>query len=377
MTTLPENPGTEGDALLRSHELVGEPPQAPSAADERAVPRGKRLASQLLERAAANQVWITLGLLIALCTAIAVQQPLFLNSQNILNVLRQSSFIVIIAAAGTLVMVSGGIDISVAGIAALAGVVAAKVAITGVPMIVVILGAIAAGASVGLLNGVLSVGLRVTPIIATLGALYVSQGIAFIISGGQAVVIGIPPSFSGPGQSYVGPIPTPVVIAGGAVVFFYLLLHHTLLGKYTYAIGGNPETARLSGISVKRVQTTLYVLSGAAAGLSGLLLASRLGSGQPQADDSLIFNVIIAIVLGGTSLAGGAGTIAGTVIGGLFVSVLANGLDLIGVAPFYQYIALGTVLIVAALIDVTVKGEGGFTMKFVHRLRRTGGRTAF
>jgi ribose transport system permease protein len=198
----------------------------------------------------------------------------------------------------------------------------------------------------------------VTPIIVTLGTMYVARGFAFTISGGDAIVAGLPNSFSLPGQSDIGPIPTPVVIAVIVVLLFYLLLHHTLLGKYTYAIGGNRETAILSGIPVARVQIVLYTLSGLAAGLGGVILASRLASGQPTAATGFEFDVIIAIILGGTSLAGGAGKVSGTVLGALFVAVLENGLDLLGVPSFYQYIALGTVLIAAVILDVTLKGEG-------------------
>lgn len=332
-------------------------------AEERPLPRQEEQSAHrtsLGQRAkgmSRNPLSVTFGLFVLLCILIGIDQPLFLTGTNILNVLRQSSFIMIIAVAGTLVMVSGGIDISVPGVAALAGIVATKLAVAGIPLVLVILGGVASGAIAGFASGLLAVQFGVTPIIATLGMLYVAQGLAFIISNGSAIVIGVPPSFSTPGQSHVAGVPTPVIIAAAVVVVFYLLLHRTLLGKYTYAIGGNPETARLSGLPVQTVQTTLYVLSGGATGLSGVLLASRLGSGQPLADDSLIFNVIIAIVLGGTALAGGAGTIVGTVIGALFVSVLGNGLDLIGVQAFYQYVALGVVLILAALIDVSLRGQ--------------------
>jgi ribose transport system permease protein len=301
---------------------------------------------------------ITLLLFIVLFVAVAALSPVFLNIDNLLNVLRQSSIVLIVAAAGTLVMISGGIDLSVGGVVALSGVIGASLAVHGLPMPLVVLAAMAAGAGVGLVNGVVCVGFGVTPIIGTLGTLYISQGLAFIISGGQAVVVGLPPSFNGIGQSFVLGIPAPVVFAAVVLVVFYVLLHRTLLGKYTYAIGGNPDTAFLSGLPVRRVQMLLYVLSGGAAGLGGIILASRLGSGQPAAATDLIFSVIIAIVLGGTSLAGGSGTMIGTGIGTLFVAVLGNGLDLIGVESFYQFLALGTVLIIAAIIDVTLKGAG-------------------
>jgi ribose transport system permease protein len=312
----------------------------------------------LRSQVAASHAFITLGLFIVLCVVVSVLEPIFLDPDNLLNILRQSSIVVIVAAAGTMVMVSGGFDLSVGAVVALAGVVAAQLAVSGWPIPLVILGAIVAGAFIGLINGMVIVGFRVTPIIATLGALYIAQGLAYIVSGGQAVVVGIPESFLTIGQSYVGPVPTPVIIAIVVTGVLWLVLHRTLLGKYAYAIGGNTQTAELSGVPVARVQTVLYVISGAAAGLGGVILASRLGSGQPGAAENLIFEVVIAIVLGGTALSGGIGTIHGTVIGALFVSVLGNGLNLLGVQTFYQYLVLGTVLVLAVMLDVALKGEG-------------------
>jgi ribose transport system permease protein len=318
----------------------------------------RRRVGRLRFRSSGSHAFITLGLFVALCIVVSILEPIFLDPDNLLNILRQSSVVVIVAAAGTMVMVSGGFDLSVGAVVAFAGVVAAKLAASGLPMPLVVVGAIAAGAAIGLINGMVIVGFNVTPLIATLGALYIAQGLAYIVSGGQAVVVGIPPSFLTVGQSYIGPVPTPVVIAIVVTVALWLVLHSTLLGKYTYAIGGNTQTARLSGVPVARVQTVLYVISGAAAGLGGIILASRLGSGQPGAAENLIFEVVIAIVLGGTALSGGIGTIHGTVIGALFVSVLGNGLNLLGVQTFYQYLVLGTVLVLAVMLDVALKGEG-------------------
>ncbi len=201
----------------------------------------------------------------------------------------------------------------------------------------------------------LIVRLGITPIIVTLGTLYFARGLAFLIAEGRSVVTGLPTDFSVPGRTYLGPIPTPVIVTVVVVVIFFILLHRSLLGKYTYAIGGNRETALLSGISVGRVQGSLYVLSGLVTGIAGVILASRLGSGQPDAGAGFEFEVIVAIIVGGTSLAGGQGTIVGTVIGALIVAVLGNGLNLLGVQTFYQYIILGIALIIAVLLDMTLK----------------------
>jgi ribose transport system permease protein len=331
--------------------------------EREATPRWARLRPQ----GTTSHALITLGLFVALCVVVSVLEPIFLDPDNLLNILRQSSVVVIVAAAGTMVMVAGGFDLSVGAVVAFAGVVGAKLAVSGLPAPLFIAGAILAGAAIGLTNGLVIVGFRVTPIIATLGALYIAQGLGYIVSGGQAVVVGLPPSFLTIGQSYIGPVPTPVVIAIVVTAVLWLVLHRTLLGKYAYAIGGNTQTAQLSGVAVGRVQIMLYVISGAAAGLGGMILASRLGSGQPGAAENLIFEVVIAIVLGGTALSGGIGTIHGTVIGALFVTVLGNGLNLLGVQTFYQYLVLGTVLILAVMLDVALKGEGP---KLSHLLRR-------
>jgi ribose/xylose/arabinose/galactoside ABC-type transport system permease subunit len=195
----------------------------------------------------------------------------------------------------------------------------------------------------------------ITPIIVTLGSLYFARGMAFILGDGRAVVSGLPPDFIVPARTFVGPIPTPVIVAAVVVTTFWVLLHRSLLGKYTYAIGGNRETAVLSGLAVGRVQGGLYVLSGLTAGIAGVILASRLGSGQPDAGVGFEFEVIVAIILGGTSLAGGQGTIVGTVLGALIVAVLGNGLNLLGVQTFYQYLVQGAALIVAVLLDQNLK----------------------
>lgn len=301
---------------------------------------------------------VTLGVLLLLMAVMAVLTPTFLTPTNLTNVLRQTSMVIIVACAATMIMISGGLDISVGGVLALTGVVAAKLATMGYPLGMAILIGILTGALFGTINGFLIVGLKITPVIATLGTMSVARGLAFLISEGRAVVTGLPAEFRLPGRSYVGPIPTPVIIMAVVFLIFYVLLHHTLLGKYTYAIGGNRETARLSGVPVSQSQFLLYVLGGLMTGLAGIIMASRLASGQPDVGYGFEFDVIVAVVLGGTSLAGGEGTVFGTLIGALIVGVLANGLNLLGVHTFYQLVLQGVVLIFAVLLDMTLKGQG-------------------
>ncbi len=306
----------------------------------------------------AIQRLVILGVLLLLMAVMAALTPKFPTATNLSNVVRQTSGTIITAVAATLVMISGGLDISVGGVVALSGVVAAKLATTGVPLLPAILIGVLAGGLIGMINGGLIVGLKLTPVIATLGTMNVARGLAFLISDGRAVVTGLPAEYRIAGRSYIGPIPTPVVIMLIVFVVFYILLNHTLLGKYTYAIGGNKETARLSGVAVGPVQFTLYALTGLMAGLSGIILSSRLASGQPDVGVGFEFDVIVAVILGGTSLAGGEGSVFGTLIGALIVGVLGNGLNLLGVHTFYQYVLQGVVLIFAVLLDMTLKGQG-------------------
>ncbi len=323
---------------------------------------GRGLDSDLIQRL------VILGVLVLLMVIMSLLAPSkFPTVTNLTNVLRQTAMVIIAASAATMVMISGGLDISVGGVLALSGVVAAKLATTGYPLWAAILLGVGSGLMIGMINGFLIVNLRITPVIATLGTMNVARGLAFLISGGRAVVTGLPPDFRLMGRSYLGPIPTPVIIMLVVAVVFHFLLHHTLLGKYTFAIGGNRETARLSGVPVNRVQFTLYALVGLMTGVAGLIMASRLASGQPDVGFGFEFDVIVAVILGGTSLAGGEGSVFGTVIGALIVGVLTNGLNLLGVHTFYQYVFQGIVLIFAVLLDMTLKGQGLHLPAFMRR----------
>ena len=304
------------------------------------------------------QQLVILGILVLLMVVLSILSPRFATVVNLTNVLRQSSMVIIAATAATLIMISGGLDISVGGVLAVSGVVTAKLMVDGMPLAPAVLGGAATGALIGLINGILVVGLNITPVIATLGTMSIARGLAFLISGGRAVVTGLPESFRIPGRGYSGPIPIPVIIMLVSVIIFIFLLEKTLLGKYTYAIGGNPETSRLSGVPVGLIRFVLYVLGGMMAGLAGIIMASRLSSGQPDVGLGFEFDVIVAVILGGTSLAGGEGSVFGTLIGALIVGVLNNGLNLLGVHTFYQYMLQGTVLIIAVLLDMSIKGQG-------------------
>lgn len=338
------------------------------------VPRSQSVARA--RGGSVNPTYITLGLFVILCAVATATTPLFLTSENVLNVLRQSSVVAIVAVVGTAVMVSGGLDISVGGVLALSSVTVATLGVAGLPMPVALAGGIAVGGAVGLVNATLAVRFGVNWIIVTLGTLYIARGLAFLLAGGQAVVVGIPPWFQFAGRSYVGPVPTPVVIAFVVIVAMAIVMRYTVLGHNIYAIGGNRQAAVLSGIRVGRIQAGLYVASGMSAGLGGIILASRLGSGQPESGIGLEFDVIVAIILGGTSLHGGIGSVQGTVLGVLIVSVLGNLLNLHGIQAFYQLVAQGLVLIGAVLLDADIRKQGITTRLRFPSLRRGTGSPA-
>ncbi|PKM51692.1 MAG: ribose ABC transporter permease [Firmicutes bacterium HGW-Firmicutes-7] len=303
------------------------------------------------------QRFMIIGILVGLCFVFSMMNKEFLTYVNISNILRQQSMVAITAAGATFIMITTGLDISVGSTIALSGVVFAKLVQGGMHLFPAFLIAILVGGMVGCINAAMIVGAKINPVIATLGSMYAVRGVAYLLAGGSTVANGLPVNFNVLGRGYIGPIPIPVIIMILIYIFFHFVLSKTLLGKYTYAIGGNRETARLSGISVSKVMISLYVITGLLTGLSGTIMASRLTSGNPQIGAGFEFDVIIAVFLGGVSTAGGEGTIIGTFIGAMIVGVLSNGLNLIGVDPFYQYIIKGVVLVLAVMLDMALKGN--------------------
>lgn len=296
------------------------------------------------------QTLITSTVLVLMMIGFSSRSERFFEVSNLLNVARQVSPLVIVASAVTLVMISRGLDLSVGSVIAATAVLAAHLAAHKMPIWQAYLFAIGLGGLFGAVNAFIIVKMRVSPIIATLGTLNVARGVAYLISP-SAILVGLPKSWDVIGTSYIGPIPTAVVIAGGIFLFFQLLLNKTIFGRHVYAVGGNEETARLSGVNVERVNVLLYVMTGLVSGLAAVVLSSRLGSGDPNIGVGFEFQVIVAIILGGTSLAGGEGRLTGTLIGALIVGFLGNGLNLAGVEPFWQYVAQGIVLVFAVALD--------------------------
>ncbi|EOS77635.1 hypothetical protein C819_00745 [Lachnospiraceae bacterium 10-1] len=308
----------------------------------------------------------TLVILVTIMIALSCISDKYLNYRNLINIIRQESTLIIIASAATVLMISGGMDLSPAGVMALTSVVLAKLCVAGVSLPVAIVFSLMIGAAAGAFSGFLVVIAKVPAMIATLGTWYITKGFAYVLSNSYAIVQGLPKNF-GWVSVYAGPIPLMVILAAVVFILFYVILNKTLLGKYAYAIGGNAETARLSGVNVKAVSCVLYILTGLMSSFAGILMSSRISSGDPNLSTSGIeFEVIVAIILGGTSLLGGQGSLVGTLIGALILGNLSNGMNLLGIGTVYQFIVEGAVLIIAVVVDLILKGSG---IKFKRRKR--------
>ena len=298
---------------------------------------------------------IIFGILLLVIVVSSFVSSSFLTLTNLSNVTRQVAMIIITGCAATLLMISGNIDLSAGSVVALTGVLCAKFAVMGFPLPTAILLASICGGLMGLVNGVLVTRLRMSPVIATLGTMYMGRGLALIFADGKTINVGLPENFILLGRSSLGPIPVPLLITIVVVALFIFIQNKTLLGRYSYAIGGNRVTAVLSGVNVSRIVLLLYVLTGVFAGFSGTILAARLGVGHPNVGVGFEFDVIIAIIIGGTSLTGGEGTVIGMVIGAFIVGFLSNVLNLLGMQAFYQDVVKGLVLVFAVLMDIVIR----------------------
>jgi len=292
--------------------------------------------------------------LIGLSLVLSFLTPAFLTVHNILNVLRQVSVISILAAGETFVILTGGIDLSVGSMLGLCGVVLAGVLNgTGSPLLAVLTG-LSLGALMGLTNGVLVSKGKLPPFCATLGMMAIARGFAFVYTQGRPIS-GFPRSFRFFGTGYLGPIPIPIIIALAVFLFAYYVLSQTTFGRYVYSLGSNETATRMSGVKTDYYKTWVYLVSGLLAGLAAVVFTARINSGHPAAGEGYELDAIAAVVIGGTSLSGGEGTIIGTLIGALIMGVIRNGLNLINVDPFWQQVVIGAVIIFAVLADQRTK----------------------
>jgi len=300
------------------------------------------------------QTIATLMVLTLMCVLFAVLSDRFLTASNFQNIMRNAAPLIIASCGMTAVMIARGLDLSVGSVLAAASVLAASLAVAGVPLYAAFLLGILFGGGVGLINGTIIAKLSVSPIIVTLGMLNIARGVAYLITP-SAILVGLPRNWSDLGTSKLAGLPMPIVIAIVVACLFHVIMSYSTFGKRIYAIGGNEEAARLSGINVPRALILLYVLCGTTAAIAGIVLSSRVGAGDPNIGVGFELQVIAAVIIGGTSLSGGEGRIIGTVIGALIIAVLGNGLNLAGVEPFWQWVAQGIVLIAAIIIDRQVQ----------------------
>ncbi|MCA1850441.1 MAG: ABC transporter permease, partial [Acidobacteria bacterium] len=264
------------------------------------------------------------GALIALvivCVFAFARYETFLTSENLLNILRQNSMVGLIALGMTFVILTGGIDLSVGSLYAVASVIAVYLAGNG--LLAALLGAVAATALLGLVNGVVIAKARIQPFIVTLAMMIAARGLALAVTGEKSVSAGrdAPATFGWLARGYIGPLPVPAVILFAAFIVGWVVLNHTRFGRHVYSLGDNEEAARLMGLNVGRVTICVYALSGALAGLAGVIFASRLGTGQPTAGIGWELDAIAAVVVGGTLLTGGQGGVGSTLVGVLLLGV--------------------------------------------------------
>src|SRR5262245_13975865 len=309
--------------------------------------------------------------LLALMLVFAILEPRFFSTLNLFNVARQISITGLVAIGMTFVILTAGIDLSVGSLLALAGLAAAIVAKGGIESrfsvgaateaagygwFLAMLTAVAVGVAGGWLQGFSITRLKVPPFVVTLGGLSAFRGAALLIAGGGPIS-GFDQDYVWWGQGLIGPVPIPAIVFVVFAVLGQVVLSYTRFGRHVYAVGGNPEAARLAGLPVRRVLVSVYVIVGFFAGLAGFVLAARLNSAEATAGLGYELTVIAAVVIGGTSLFGGSGSVWGTVVGAALIGVLLNGLVLMNVSPYIQQIIIGVIIVLAVAFDQFAKSR--------------------
>ena len=313
---------------------------------------------KLSMNAAASDMMRRYGLILVLLLSVVILSFIsdaFLTVNNLMNVLRQVSINGILAVGMTLVILTAGIDLSIGSLMAVSAVIAASI-VAGNPdaVFLALVAGIAASGVLGGVTGTLSTKLNVAPFIATLAMMTIARGIALIYTNGRPITIDSS-AFRYLGQGYIGPVPVPVVIFALVTAIVSFILYKTKFGRYIYAVGGNENAANVSGIRVHRVKIWVYIINGALSGLAGILLASRISSGQPNSGLGYELDAIAAVVIGGTSLFGGRGTMLGTIVGVLIIGVINNGLNLLNVSSYWQQIIKGLIIAGAVILDQRAK----------------------
>lgn len=314
------------------------------------------------------------GIILVMCILMITLTCLtdnFMRFNNIISVLRQISNNVFLSLGMTLVIILGGIDLSVGAVVALSGTVTVGLIVrSGCPMPVAILCGLGLGVLIGLINGGIIAGFHVPAFIVTLATMNIAKGVTYIYTGGQSARI-TDESFAMIGTGYIfGIIPLPVLYMIILIVLFTVILGRTKFGTYVYAVGGNAESARLSGVPIKKVKILVFTLSGLLSAFSGIVLAARMYSGQPNAGDGYEMDAIAACVLGGVSMAGGVGHISGTLFGAVVIGIISNGLNLMRVSSFWQLVVKGVIILAAIILDAK---KDTISSYFKNRRRKTDG----
>jgi ribose transport system permease protein len=296
--------------------------------------------------------------LLALAIGLSLATPHFLTGMNLASLFRQTAVINIMALGVTLVIVAGGIDLSVGSMMALAGLLGCMAMERGMGMAAGIAVGVAAGTSFGLMNGLVITRMKINPFIVTLGTLGIFRGMALLISDGLPVH-GLPKGFSFLGEGTVAGVPFVLLLVATCAAGVHLLLAHTRMGRYSFAIGSNADAAYYAGVPVSFHTTAVYAVCGLLTGLAGMVESSRLMTGQPTAGQGYELQAIAAVVIGGGSLRGGEGSVIGTLIGAMIMGLLANGSDLLGISPYLQQAIIGAVIILAVFLDEIRKRRMG------------------
>jgi ribose transport system permease protein len=287
--------------------------------------------------------------IVAIAVVLSILSPQFLSWGNFINVLRQASLQFMMAAGLTIVVLTGGIDLAIGAILGLAACLSASLLSQG-HLVWGIVAALAAGAAAGSVSGMLVSFGRIPPFIATYGMLWIAHGLGYVFMQGE-VIYGLPESFRVIGAGFVGSIPVPVIVAAALLLVLHVVLHGTVLGRAIYAIGGNPAAARLSGMPVRTRLVLVYALSGLLSGFAALVVIARINAADSSIGEDLLLPAIATVCLGGTSLFGGVGGIAGTAIGAVILALVVNGMNLLGVQTFWQNGVMGAIILVSVLAD--------------------------
>jgi ribose transport system permease protein len=321
------------------------------------IKSNKKSPVTLLKNSSALWLKDNMGIIIALfvlCLILSINpitKDTFLTSRNIFNILRQISSNLYLACGMTMVIILGGIDLSVGSVIALSGCIAAgAVSRYNLPLAIALILGILIGLIVGIFNGFVISRTTIPAFIVTLATMNIAKGFAYVYTGGSPVRV-VTKEWQFLGAGYIGSVPTPVILLVIVLIITAVIMNKSKMGRYIYAVGGNAQAARFSGIKVSKVKFFVHAYSGLMAGLAGIVLASRMYSGQPTAGEGAEMDAIAAVVVGGTSMAGGSGKIGGTIIGGLIIGVLNNGLNLLNVNSFWQYVVKGAVILLAVFID--------------------------